>query len=53
MNSASGKTFETINPSTGKTITSVQEAEIEDVNRAVKAARRAFDEGPWRREEPK
>ena len=31
----------------------MQQAEQEDVNRAVKAARRAFDEGPWRREEPK
>ena len=30
----------------------MQEAETEDVNRAVKAARRAFDEGPWRREQP-
>ena len=53
VNSASGKTFETINPATGKPITSVQEAGKEDVDRAVKAARRAFDNGPWRREEPK
>ena len=28
----------------------MQEADIEDVNRAINAARRAFDEGPWRRE---
>lgn len=34
---------------TEKVITSVAEADTEDVNRAVKAARKAFDEGPWPR----
>ena len=49
VNSASGKTFDTFNPATEEKITSVQESGVEDVNRAVKAARKAFDGGPWRR----
>ena len=53
VNSISGKTFETLNPSTAQVITQVQEADVADVDKAVKAARRAFDEGPWRREEPR
>ncbi len=44
---ASGKTFETPNPATGETLAQVAEGEAEDIDRAVKAARRAFDEGPW------
>ncbi len=49
VESASGKTFPVYNPATGDVITHVPEAEAEDVNRAVLAARRAFDEGPWPR----
>jgi aldehyde dehydrogenase (NAD+) len=49
VNSSSGKTFDTFNPATEEKITSVQEASVEDVNKAVKAARKAFDHGPWRR----
>ena len=49
VNSTSGKTFDTFNPATEEKIASVQEAGVEDVNRAVKAARNAFDNGPWRR----
>lgn len=45
--SASGKTFETINPATEEVIAHVAEADAPDVDRAVAAARRAFDEGPW------
>ncbi len=45
----SGKTFESTNPFTGKAWATVAEAEAEDVDRAVKAARHAFDEGPWGR----
>ncbi|KAI8878806.1 aldehyde dehydrogenase [Backusella circina FSU 941] len=41
-----GSTLETINPSNGKVITSVQAAEKEDVEKAVVAAEKAF-EGPW------
>jgi len=44
---ASGRTFPSVNPSTGKEIADVAEAGPEDVERAVAAARRAF-EGPWR-----
>ena len=49
VNSVSGKTFDTFNPSTEEKITSVQEADVADVDKAVKAARKAFDHGPWRR----
>ncbi|KAL8568699.1 Aldehyde dehydrogenase X, mitochondrial [Nucella lapillus] len=50
VNSASGKTFPTVNPCTGKTIIQVQEADKADVDIAVKAAKEAFKLGsPWRR----
>jgi phenylacetaldehyde dehydrogenase len=49
---ASGKTFPVYNPATGEVITHVPEAEEEDVNRAVLAARRAFDDGQWVRMAP-
>uniref|UniRef100_A0A0D6R358 Aldehyde dehydrogenase domain-containing protein n=1 Tax=Araucaria cunninghamii TaxID=56994 RepID=A0A0D6R358_ARACU len=47
VDSASGKVFPTVDPRTGEVITHVAEGDIEDVNRAVKVARKAFDEGPW------
>ena len=43
----SGKTFESVNPYTGKVWATAPEAGKEDVDRAVRAAREAFDEGPW------
>ncbi len=46
---ASGKTFPVYNPATGEVVAKVPEAETEDVDRAVIAARRAFDDGPWTR----
>ncbi len=46
--SESGKTFTTINPSTGEEICQVAEADAADVERAVRAARSAFEHGPWR-----
>jgi phenylacetaldehyde dehydrogenase len=49
---ASGKTLPVYNPATGEVFTHVPEAELEDVNRAVMAARRAFDDGPWPRTSP-
>ncbi|MGB8845834.1 MAG: aldehyde dehydrogenase family protein, partial [Terracidiphilus sp.] len=49
---ASGKTLPVYNPANGEVITQVPEAEAEDVNRAVMAARRAFDDGPWPRMSP-
>jgi aldehyde dehydrogenase (NAD+) len=47
--SESGKTFATINPSTGEEICHVAEADAADVDKAVRAARAAFDQGPWRK----
>ena len=49
---ASAKTFPVYNPATGEVVTHVPEAEAEDVNRAVTAARSAFDDGPWPRMSP-
>jgi phenylacetaldehyde dehydrogenase len=49
---ASGKTFETPNPATGEALAQVAEGEAEDINRAVRAARKAFDDGPWTRMSP-
>ncbi len=47
VEAASGKTFETLNPATGEVLATVAEGDAEDINRAVKAARRAFESGPW------
>jgi aldehyde dehydrogenase (NAD+) len=47
VNAASGKTFETTNPSTGEVIAHVAEADKADVDKAVEAARAAFESGPW------
>ncbi|SCK30030.1 aldehyde dehydrogenase (acceptor) [Variovorax sp. HW608] len=47
----SGKTFQTINPATGKVLAEVAQGSAEDIDIAVKAARRAF-EGPWSRWRP-
>ena len=49
---ASGRTFETPNPATGEILARVAEGEAEDINRAVKAARAAFEAGPWSRMTP-
>ena len=49
---ASGKTFETPNPATGETLARIAEGGAEDIDRAVRAARRAFEEGPWSRMSP-
>jgi acyl-CoA reductase-like NAD-dependent aldehyde dehydrogenase len=48
---AGGKMFETINPATGEVLTTVAEASASDVDAAVRAARKAFDDaaGPWRK----
>src|SRR5215472_12172749 len=48
VNSASGKTFPTINPATGEEIAQVAEADAADVDKAVSAARTAFEHGSWR-----
>ena len=52
VDAASGRTFPTYNPATGQVATQIAEGDREDIDRAVKAARRAFDHGPWRRMTP-
>lgn len=47
VESVSGKVFETYNPADGEVLAYVSEAQAEDVDRAVMAAKRAFEEGPW------
>ncbi|OVA03738.1 Aldehyde dehydrogenase domain [Macleaya cordata] len=47
VDAVSGKTFPTLDPRTGEVIANVSEAEVEDLDRSVAAARKAFDEGPW------
>jgi len=44
---ASGKTFAVVDPSTGREVCQVAEGDKEDIDRAVKAARRAFESGSW------
>jgi aldehyde dehydrogenase (NAD+) len=51
VDAASGKRFETHNPATGELLATVAEGDAEDINRAVAAARRAF-EGPWSKAKP-
>lgn len=46
---ASGRRFATINPATEEVIAEVAEGDAADVDRAVAAARRAFESGPWSR----
>ena len=50
--SASGKTFDAIDPATENVICQLAAGEKEDVDRAVKAARRAFDDSAWSRMRP-
>ena len=47
VDAASGKTFPTFNPATGEVLAHVAEGDREDIDRAVKAARAAFETGPW------
>jgi len=50
VEAASGETFETINPATEEVLAEVAHGQAEDIDKAVKAARRAFDDdSPWRR----
>jgi phenylacetaldehyde dehydrogenase len=48
----SGKTFDTLNPATDTVLASIAEGDAHDIDRAVRAARRAFENGPWRRMTP-
>jgi aldehyde dehydrogenase (NAD+) len=47
--SSSGQTFTTINPADEQVLATIQEASLEDVDRAVAAAKKAFEDGPWRK----
>ncbi len=53
VEAASGQTFETFDPATGDVLATVPRGSSEDIDRAVKTARAAFDpDGPWRRMSP-
>ncbi len=47
VESVSGRRFDTVDPATEQVITTVPHSGPEDVERAVRAARRAFEDGPW------
>ena len=52
VESASGRTFVTPDPATGEPLAEVAEGDASDIDRAVRAARRAFEDGPWPRLSP-
>jgi phenylacetaldehyde dehydrogenase len=52
VDAKSGKTFETVNPATGESLATVAEGDAVDIDLAVRAARQAFDDGPWSRMTP-
>jgi phenylacetaldehyde dehydrogenase len=52
VEAASGKTFPTYNPATGDVLSQIAAGDREDIDRAVRAARTAFENGPWRRLSP-
>ncbi len=52
VTSASGATFETVDPATGEVLVHVAQGGVEDVDRAVAAARRALEDGPWSKLNP-
>jgi phenylacetaldehyde dehydrogenase len=47
VDARSGKTFDVINPATAQVIAKVQAGDASDIDLAVKAARKAFESGPW------
>jgi phenylacetaldehyde dehydrogenase len=49
VEAASGKTFPSYNPATGEVMAKVAEGDREDIDRAVKAARKAFESSKWPR----
>src|ERR1700722_14433243 len=48
VDAETGKTFDTLNPATGEVLAKIQEGGKADIDKAVKAARKAFEHGPWR-----
>jgi 4-guanidinobutyraldehyde dehydrogenase / NAD-dependent aldehyde dehydrogenase len=53
VDAASGETFDCISPGSGRVIASVAACDAEDVDRAVRGARKAFESGVWSRLAPK
>jgi (Z)-2-((N-methylformamido)methylene)-5-hydroxybutyrolactone dehydrogenase len=49
VDARSGETFESVDPFTGRAWAEIPRAGVEDVDAAVRAARAAFDDGPWPR----
>ncbi len=52
VNARSGKMFPTYNPATGEVLAQVAEGDKADIDLAVRAARKAFEQGPWRKMTP-
>ncbi|RQR68362.1 MULTISPECIES: aldehyde dehydrogenase [unclassified Burkholderia] len=52
VDAASGETFDSVNPATGEVLVSVAACDVQDVDRAVAAARAAFERGSWSRIAP-
>ncbi len=52
VDAVSGETFDTPNPATGEKLASIAAGGPEDIDRAVRAARAAFESGPWSRMTP-
>ena len=48
VDAKSGKTFDVENPATGDIVAQVADGKKEDIDEAVKAARKAFESGPWK-----
>lgn len=49
VDAAGGETFTSVDPRNGNALLEIAMAKPKDVDRAVDAARKAFDEGPWPR----
>jgi len=49
---STGKTFDSIDPATGEVLARIAEGDKADIDLAVKAARRAFESGPWAKMSP-
>ena len=47
VEAADGRTFQTLDPATGRDVAEIAQGGAEDVDRAVRAAREAFENGPW------
>jgi phenylacetaldehyde dehydrogenase len=52
VEAASGETFPTYNPATGEVLANIAAGDKQDIDRAVKAARAAFETGPWSKISP-